>query len=155
MHGGTRRAGRTQSGSGITKNKRQKTTRTRTRTRIHDYVCLQPVGDGNGPLGCSWYAKSGLYVFLNRSGRCAATCDADVMWSQKDKRLTEAWIAASATVCLISVVAAILALLKPDKQRVASSVGENSETLTSPNSQPPCRSNLNLHIFFFFFQNAL
>ncbi|XP_046611323.1 frizzled-4 [Neodiprion virginianus] len=100
----------------------------------HQHMCMegpgepgpanpfQAVGDGNGPLGCSWYAKAGLYVFLNRSGRCAATCDADVLWSQKDKRLTEAWIAASATVCLISVAAAILALIKPRKHRATTSV---------------------------------
>ncbi|XP_012250728.2 frizzled-4 [Athalia rosae] len=88
---------------------------------------VQAIGDGNGPLGCSWYAKSGLYVFLNRSGRCAATCDADVLWSQKDKRLTEGWIAASATVCLISVAAAILALLKPYKNQHPRGVADSVE----------------------------
>lgn len=81
---------------------------------------IQAVGAGNGPWGCSWYAKSGLYIFLNRSGRCAASCNADILWSQKDKKLTEAWIAAFATICLISVAAAILTLLKPQKHHTTS-----------------------------------
>lgn len=76
----------------------------------------------NGPWGCSWYAKSGLYIFLNRSGRCAAACDADILWSQKDKGLTEAWMAVFTTVCLVSVVIAIFILLKPRKQPVLTTI---------------------------------
>ncbi|KAG7200318.1 hypothetical protein KM043_017781 [Ampulex compressa] len=77
---------------------------------------IQAVGAGSAPWGCSWYAKSGLYIFLNRSGRCAAACDADILWSQKDKRLIEAWLAAFTTVCLISIVVAIFTVLKLRKQ---------------------------------------
>lgn len=85
------------------------------------------MGASNGPWGCSWYAKSGLYIFLNRSGRCAAACDADILWSQKDKKLTEAWIAVFATVCLVSVAVAILTILKPRKQPILiTTAGENS-----------------------------
>lgn len=84
------------------------------------------VNAGNGPWGCSWYAKSGLYIFLNRSGRCAAACDADILWSQKDKGLTEAWMVVFSTVCLVSVVIAILTLLKPRKQPILTTVaGKN------------------------------
>lgn len=87
------------------------------------------MGASNGPWGCSWYAKSGLYIFLNRSGRCAAACDADILWSQKDKRLTEAWMAVFATVCLISVAIAILTLLKPRKQPIlTTTAGEDCFT---------------------------
>lgn len=82
------------------------------------YSSLQAVSASNGPWGCSWYAKSGLYIFLNRSGRCAAACDADILWSQKDKGLTEAWMVVFTTICLISIVIAILILLKPRKQPV-------------------------------------
>ncbi|KAF7380829.1 hypothetical protein HZH66_014205 [Vespula vulgaris] len=89
---------------------------------------IQAVGAGGGPWGCSWYAKSGLYVFLNRSGRCAAACDADILWSQKDKKATEAWMAAFATVCLISVTIAILSLLKPRKQYTVMSTAEKAIT---------------------------
>lgn len=87
---------------------------------------VQAVSTSNGPWGCSWYAKSGLYIFLNRSGRCAAACDADILWSPKDKRLAEAWMAVFATVCLVSVAIAILTLLKPRKRPIlTSTAGKN------------------------------
>ncbi|XP_015121889.1 frizzled-4 [Diachasma alloeum] len=87
---------------------------------------IQAVGAGNGPWGCSWYANSGKYVFLNRSGRCAAACDADILWSQREKRQSEVWMAAFTTICLISVAVAVFALLKPRKQRTAMTIGENA-----------------------------
>ncbi|XP_066603094.1 frizzled-4 [Prorops nasuta] len=104
----------------------------------HEHMCMegpgepgpanpvQAVGAGNGPWGCSWYAKSGLYIFLNRSGRCAAACDADILWSQKDKKLAEAWMTAFATVCLISVAVAVLTLMRPRKQRSTTSTAEKA-----------------------------
>ncbi|XP_024869642.1 frizzled-4 [Temnothorax curvispinosus] len=87
---------------------------------------IQAVSTSNGPWGCSWYAKSGLYIFLNRSGRCAAACDADILWSQKDKRLAEAWMAVFATVCLVSVAIAILTLLKPRKRPILTTTAERA-----------------------------
>lgn len=119
----------------IDKKKKDKTT-----LRFYKYrFSLQAVGAGGGPWGCSWYAKSGLYVFLNRSGRCAAACDADILWSQKDKKATEAWMAAFATVCLISVTIAILSLLKPRKQStVMSTAGKKVEEILLQNSIKKC-----------------
>ncbi|KAM0725426.1 Frizzled-4 [Formica fusca] len=104
----------------------------------HQHMCMEGPGEpgpanpiqamsaSNGPWGCSWYAKSGLYIFLNRSGRCAAACDADILWSQKDKGLTEAWMAVFTTVCLVSVVIAIFILLKPRKQPVLTTIAERA-----------------------------
>ncbi|KAL6426172.1 hypothetical protein ACFW04_009020 [Cataglyphis niger] len=104
----------------------------------HQHMCMEGPGEpgpanpiqamsgSNGPWGCSWYAKSGLYIFLNRSGRCAAACDADILWSQKDKVLTEAWMVVFTTVCLISIVIAIFTLLKPRKQPVLTTTAERA-----------------------------
>ncbi|XP_020279043.1 frizzled-4 [Pseudomyrmex gracilis] len=87
---------------------------------------IQTVSANNGPWGCSWYAKSGLYIFLNRSGRCAAACDADILWSQKDKKLMEAWMVVFTTVCLISVAFAVLTVIKPRKQPILTTSGERA-----------------------------
>ncbi|XP_043470137.1 frizzled-4 [Leptopilina heterotoma] len=91
-------------------------------------IPIQTIGAGNGPWGCSWYAKSGLYIFLNRSGRCAAACDADILWSQRDKKIAEAWTAAFATVCLFSVAIAIFTALKPRKQYGTTNTAEKAIT---------------------------
>ncbi|XP_019698400.1 frizzled-4 isoform X1 [Harpegnathos saltator] len=87
---------------------------------------IQAIGASNGPWGCSWYAKSGLYIFLNRSGRCAAACDADILWSKKDKKHTEAWMTVFTTACLASVAVAILTVLKPRKQPVLTTTAERA-----------------------------
>ncbi|XP_043278601.1 frizzled-4 [Venturia canescens] len=88
---------------------------------------IQAIGGGNGPWGCSLYAKSGRYIFLNRSGRCAPACEADILWSQRDKRLTEAWMVALVTLCLISALAGIFTFLRPRyNQPTIVSTGESA-----------------------------
>ncbi|KAK0091011.1 hypothetical protein PV326_003878 [Microctonus aethiopoides] len=87
---------------------------------------VQTAGTGNGPWSCSEYANAGKYIFLNRSGKCAAICDADILWSHREKRLVDAWMAVFVTICLVSFVAGILTLLKAKKHRGSMSTGESA-----------------------------
>uniref|UniRef100_A0A7R9CXB7 Frizzled-4 n=2 Tax=Timema TaxID=61471 RepID=A0A7R9CXB7_TIMPO len=62
-------------------------------------------------LSCYQYGKPNLYVFVNRSGRCAPLCEAHVLWGPEDKRLAEVWLAVWAGLCFLSSLVAVLTFL--------------------------------------------
>lgn len=60
---------------------------------------------------CARYSRSNLYVYVNRSGRCAPLCDKDVLFSAKDKKLAEVWLSVSAALCFVSSLLAVFTFL--------------------------------------------
>lgn len=60
---------------------------------------------------CSRYSKSNLYVYVNRSGRCAPLCDKDILFSANDKKLAEVWLSVSAALCFLSSLLAVFTFL--------------------------------------------
>lgn len=60
---------------------------------------------------CAKYYKAPSYVFVNRTGRCTPLCERDVLFTAADKKITEIWLSASAAVCFLCSVLAILMLL--------------------------------------------
>lgn len=60
---------------------------------------------------CTKYSKSALYVFVNRSGRCAPLCEKDVLFSSGEKKLAEVWLSVSAALCFLSSLLALLTLV--------------------------------------------
>ncbi|XP_034487090.1 frizzled-4 [Drosophila innubila] len=63
------------------------------------------------PLDCSGLAKSHLYVKLQRSGRCAPLCEADILFTPGEKHLSEIWVSTWAYAALGLACVATLCLL--------------------------------------------
>ncbi|XP_055376662.1 frizzled-4 [Condylostylus longicornis] len=63
---------------------------------------------------CSGLAKSHLYIRLNRSGRCAPLCEADILFDQREKHLAEIWVTAWSYATLGTSIIAILCLIFTD-----------------------------------------
>ncbi|KAK6628346.1 hypothetical protein RUM43_002158 [Polyplax serrata] len=60
---------------------------------------------------CAKYSKSNLYVYVNRSGRCAPLCDKDILFTANDKKLAEVWLSVSAALCFLSSLLAVFTFL--------------------------------------------
>lgn len=63
---------------------------------------------------CQNLAKSHLYVRLNRSGKCAPLCEAEIMFSVQDKNIAELWVSVWSFATLVIAVAAILSFIISD-----------------------------------------
>lgn len=65
---------------------------------------------------CYGLVKSHLYIRLNRSGKCAPLCDADILFDQKEKHIAELWVTAwSYAVLGIAVIATLCLFLNDAK----------------------------------------
>jgi len=73
-------------------------------------IPVKPARPNSHVSPCTRYAKSSLYVFVNRSGRCAPLCEKDVLFSGSDKKLAEVWLSVSAALCFLSTILALLTL---------------------------------------------
>lgn len=64
---------------------------------------------------CHGLAKAHLYVRLNRStSRCAALCEANILFDQREKAAAEAWVTVWSVAALVTVVTATLCLIVSD-----------------------------------------
>ncbi|KAF4526447.1 hypothetical protein B566_EDAN014059 [Ephemera danica] len=104
----------------------------------HEHMCMEGPGDEGGlhspsvtepripillptktPLTtrnpvagqCLKLYRPELYVYVNRTDRCAARCEADVLFSQDDKRLAEVWLTVWAGLCFVSSLVTLLSFL--------------------------------------------
>lgn len=68
------------------------------------------------PFTCHGLVKSHLYVRLNRSsvGRCAALCEANILFDQREKAVAEVWVTVWSVAALVTAVAATLCLIVSD-----------------------------------------
>lgn len=83
-------------------------------------------GGGSPPAGsgaansvrhftCHGLAKAHLYVRLNRSAtRCAALCEANILFDQREKAAAEAWVTVWSVAALVTVITATLCLIVSD-----------------------------------------
>lgn len=92
-----------------------------------DHMCMKGPDEPTGaslsiptkvtsPLqsSCQGLAKAHLYVRLNRSGRCAPLCEADIMFNAQDKSIAELWISVWSVAAVVVSVAAILSFIISD-----------------------------------------
>lgn len=63
---------------------------------------------------CQGLAKSHLYVRLNRSGKCAPLCEAEIMFNVQDKNIAELWVSVWTFATIVIAVAAILSFIISD-----------------------------------------
>lgn len=92
----------------------------------HEHMCMEgpgePGGAGISPPtkvtshqpSCQGLTKSHLYVRLNRSGRCAPLCEADILFDQHEKDLAEVWVTAWSVAALVTAILATLCLIVSD-----------------------------------------
>ncbi|KAF7997329.1 hypothetical protein HCN44_005606 [Aphidius gifuensis] len=95
----------------------------------HQHMCMEGPGKP-GPMhskpigGCTGYAYSDKYIIINRTGRCAPICDANILWSTSDKQTTETWMTILVIISLVSCVTAVVRTFMPATSR--SSTGETA-----------------------------
>ncbi|XP_055921865.1 frizzled-4 [Eupeodes corollae] len=93
----------------------------------HEHMCMEgpgEIGIGMAPPiskvtsfhqpGCQGLAKSHLYIRLNRSGRCAPLCEADILFDKAEKHLAEMWVTTWSYAALGIAVVATLCLILSD-----------------------------------------
>lgn len=91
----------------------------------HEHMCMEGPGEPGGGMSpptkvtshqpsCQGLTKSHLYVRLNRSGKCAPLCEADIMFNQREKNVAEVWITAWSVAALVIAVLATLCLIVSD-----------------------------------------
>lgn len=98
----------------------------------HEHMCMEGPGEPgeNGGSGsglsppstkvtshqpsCQGLTKSHLYVRLNRSGKCAPLCEADILFDQREKGLAEIWVTAWSVAALVTAILATLCLIVSD-----------------------------------------
>jgi frizzled 4 len=88
----------------------------------HETMCMEGPGEPGGALqipssktttfqpSCQGLYKSHLYV-RGRSGRCAALCEADILFSHQEKHIAELWITAWSYAALFMTTVATLCLI--------------------------------------------
>ncbi|VDN22602.1 unnamed protein product [Dibothriocephalus latus] len=57
---------------------------------------------------CSHLYKPTSYIFINRTGRCAPHCSADILFSQNAKTLATVWTSVISGLCLLATTCALL-----------------------------------------------
>lgn len=92
----------------------------------HEHMCMEGPGEPNGGLppptskigqysgNCQDLVKSHLYARLNRTGRCAPLCEADILFDQQEKHLAEVWVTAWSVTALFTAIVATLCLIFTD-----------------------------------------
>lgn len=104
----------------------------------HEHMCMEGPGEPGGgggdsvigggagmvpastkvtlhqPISCQGLTKSHLYVRLNRSGKCAPLCEADIMFDQREKGLAAIWVTAWGVAALVTAILATLCLIVSD-----------------------------------------
>lgn len=80
----------------------------------------------NPNSACQKYSKATSYIYLNRSGRCAQYCDAEILYDASDKNLAEVWLCIWAALCFLSTIAALLTFLVGDSGSGAGSSGNRT-----------------------------
>lgn len=100
-----------------------------------EHMCMQGPGEPNGnepnypnfptpttritsllSPNCYGLVKSHLYIRLNRSGKCAPLCDADILYDQNQKHIAELWVTAwSYAVLGIAVISTLCLILNDAK----------------------------------------
>lgn len=103
----------------------------------HEHMCMEGPGEPSGPVPgngltmpaskvpnhyyaqgtCQDLVKSHLYARLNRSGRCAPLCEADIMFDQQEKHLAEVWVTAWSGTALFTAIVATLCLIFTDNRQ--------------------------------------
>ncbi|KFB43064.1 AGAP008871-PA-like protein [Anopheles sinensis] len=88
-----------------------------------EHMCMEGPGE---PLegevlvsdrpSCQRLQKSNLYVQLNRSGRCAPLCDADILFEQNEKHFAEVWLTSWSVAALGTAIVATLCLILSTKR---------------------------------------
>ena len=70
------------------------------------------------PIDCDDQGlPGGLFVYVNRTRKCALLCDKDFQFTEKDKRLVDTWLIIWATIGLISAAFVFLTYLVDDTRR--------------------------------------
>lgn len=91
----------------------------------HEHMCMQGPGEptdsvimisNNDRPTCQGLIKSHLYVRLNRSGRCAPLCEADIMFEQNEKHFAEVWLTSWSVAALFTAIVATLCLILATKR---------------------------------------
>lgn len=83
----------------------------------HETMCMEGPGEtAEGPAApprvlapspaCQRLSRATSYVYLNRSGRCAQFCDAEVLWDAAERRLAEVWLTVWASLCFLGALGA-------------------------------------------------
>ncbi|XP_055684161.1 frizzled-4-like [Lutzomyia longipalpis] len=92
----------------------------------HEHMCMEGPGEPSDGLppptskikshvsNCQDLVKSHLYARLNRSGRCAPLCEADIMFDAQEKHLAEVWVTAWSVAALLTAIVATLCLIFTD-----------------------------------------
>ncbi|XP_037083005.1 frizzled-4-like [Pollicipes pollicipes] len=60
---------------------------------------------------CQHYVRPSYFYYVNRTGRCARSCAADVAFSQEHKQFAETWVASLAVPCLASTLFTVVTFL--------------------------------------------
>uniref|UniRef100_A0A2M4AB01 Putative smoothened n=2 Tax=Anopheles triannulatus TaxID=58253 RepID=A0A2M4AB01_9DIPT len=89
----------------------------------HEHMCMQGPGEpADGDVlvsdrpSCQGLQKSNLYVQLNRSGRCAPLCEADILFEQDEKYFAEVWLTSWSVAALGTAIVATLCLILSTKR---------------------------------------
>ncbi|XP_058056777.1 frizzled-4 [Anopheles bellator] len=89
----------------------------------HEHMCMQGPGEPSeldvlvsDRPACQGLQKSNLYVQLNRSGRCAPLCDADILFEQDEKHFAEVWLTSWSVAALGTAIVATLCLILSTKR---------------------------------------
>lgn len=76
---------------------------------------LAPLANGGRHFTCHGLAKAHLYVRLNRTAaRCAALCEANILFDQREKAAAEVWVTVWSVAALMAAVTATLCLIVSD-----------------------------------------
>ncbi|XP_043216101.1 frizzled-4-like [Amphibalanus amphitrite] len=60
---------------------------------------------------CQHFVRPNFYYYVNRTGRCARACNADVAFSQEHKQFADKWVAFLAIPCLASTLFTVVTFL--------------------------------------------
>ncbi|KAM7532654.1 hypothetical protein Aperf_G00000130653 [Anoplocephala perfoliata] len=85
-------------------------------TRLHESPLPVEFNNEETPIAilvaslryCSHLAKPTSYVFINRTGRCAPHCTADILFSPSAKTLATVWTSVISGLCLIATTGTLL-----------------------------------------------
>lgn len=93
----------------------------------HEHMCMEGPGEPGGGIptsstkitsslqpNCQGLIKSHLYIRLNRSGRCAPLCEADILFDQHEKYLAEIWVSVWSYTALGTAIIATICLIFSD-----------------------------------------